>query len=152
MTDPAPADPQPAQAQAPTTEPAAISPESLLSFYTEVIKLNREEVRDLGIVWVYILIGAGAGFLTKVDINPDRAQSIGLAACFGIFACFYMARIHACYSAIIDACRGLRDHHLLPRDELRRLELLPRQAYFNGVLLAVVPVLAMVMVIWLVAQ
>lgn len=129
----------------------SISADALLTFYMDLIKLNREEVRDLGILWVYILIGVGAGFLTQVEINPTQAESIGLAGCFLIFACFYVLRIVTCYSAIIDACRGLRNRGLFTVEELRALELLPRQAYLSGLLLAGVPVVALIMVIWLVA-
>lgn len=118
-----------------------------LMFYTEMIKLNREEVRTLGTYWIYILIGLGAGVMTSATDNVTPFSLVAITLAVLVFALFYMVRVRHCARALQQASRGLRDHNLLTADELKGFDLSPRGIRWTFGFLAYVPVLVMVVVI-----
>lgn len=121
-------------------------PQSKLIFYTEMIKLNREEARALGILWVYILIGLGASALANVSTNLSSTALVGINLCLAAFAFFYMTSIHRCFRSIKQASKGLQQDGIFSDEELRGYSLLPRQIARISFFLSVIPVAAMIAV------
>lgn len=123
------------------------SDSSRLLFYVEMIKMNREEARSLGILWVYILLGVGVTALTNISATLTSTGLVGINLCLLAFAFFYVISIRRCYKGILEASKGIQREKLLTEQELRGYALLPSQLKRLSFLLAYIPVLAMVTVV-----